>query len=149
MAIKPIFKVKNKNTVEIALASSCYYQLANRPGNAIARIQTGDRVFYKTINLEGTTDTRLRIQILIDIIKDLPEPTHIILHSATLGLQKIVDKQGHYKPCPPTKINADLLNQLQEALITGGHDIEETKTNKYRQYLKREARAINDNRILE
>ena len=138
----------SKNTIKIALASSCYYQLENRPGNAIARIQTGDRVVYKTINLEGTTDTRLRIQILIDIIQDLPEPTHIILYSATIGLQKIVDKQGQYKPCSPTKINADLLNKLQEVLIIGGHDIVETKTNKYRQFLKREARAINNNRIL-
>ena len=138
----------SKNTIKIAVNSSCYYQLENRPGKAIARVQTGDRVFYRTLDLEGTTDTRLRIQILINIIQELSEPTHIILYGPKIGLQKIKDKQGHYKPCSPTKTNADLLNQLQNVLINGGHDLEEAGPNKYKHILKQTARTINNNRIL-
>lgn len=138
-----------KNTIKIAVKGSCNYQLANRPGKAIARIQTADQVIYRTIEAEGSTVVRLIIQILLETIQELSEPANIILYSPNkIGLQKIKDKQGHYKVCSPTKTNADLLNKLQEVLINGGHDIVEIETDKYKQLLKQEARAINNNRIL-
>lgn len=131
-----------KNTVKIAINSSCFYHLENRPGKAIARVQSDDKVVYRTLELDGTTDTRIRIQILIDIIKELTEPTHIILYGPKIGLRKITDKRGQYKICSPTKINADLLNQLQNELLNGGHDIEEGEPNKYKNILKQTAKTI-------
>lgn len=98
--------------------------LHTKEGSYIVLLSAQGKKLIFSRSFCNTTNYRLIIQGSIDAIKKLNQPCVINLYTNTnFGMSKIRNSKGEWRKDTKGDINTDLLDELKNLLIEGGHEI--------------------------
>lgn len=113
--------------INLYIRGYCNYSSELPEGKYIAILEYKNRVKKLIGKNISTTENRMILQGLLDVVRILKEPCVINYHTHTyVGLQKMKSKKGEEIEGVRTCANKDMLIVLKEELKNRGHKIIET-----------------------
>lgn len=109
--------------VNIYIKESCD-SLDTKEGHYTAVMTTQGGKCKFSNSFPDTTNYRMIIQGAIDAISKLNQPCIVNLFTnTTFGMNKIMKSDGSWRDLPKNSVNIDLLKELKDIIIDGGHNI--------------------------